>query len=159
MKHARSIGLALISIMTMVLGLLLVATPAHAHPDKSDVMMYGTIDCWVPGSRNPTKFEPATRVRFQTDLGEGVDAKLGAAPPGYTATKFSYTAQFYNIPETFTKPNGTIINGVDYNVYVTCRNAATPTWGARFNIPQKGHPHLYFSPLRGHQCTGRTPCY
>src|SRR5687767_9383907 len=113
-RGTRAAVAVLVSTVMMVLGLLLVATPAHAHPDKSDVLMYGKIDCWVPGTSNPMQWEAPTRVRFQTDVGEGVDAQLGVAPPGYQADKFSYTAQFSNIPETFTEPDGDVINGVNY---------------------------------------------
>jgi hypothetical protein len=93
------------------------------------------------------QWEPPHQSPLQTDVGEGVDAQLGVASPGYQADKFSYTAPFSDIPETFTEPDGDVITGLSYNVYVTCRDEATPTWGARFHIPQKGHPHLYFSPL------------
>src|SRR4051812_31850648 len=138
MMHTRSAVSAAISL-AIGLGLTVVAAPAQAHQDTSDVLMYGKVDCIVPGT-NRMKTEPPTRVRFQTDLGEAVDATLGNAPPGQMATPFSYTAQFYNIPET--GPDG--LNGVAYNVYTTCHNAPTPTWAARFRIPPRGEPHLWF---------------
>jgi hypothetical protein len=135
--------------LAVALGLMSVAPAAQAHPDKSDVLMYGKVDCAVPGS-NRQEWEPPTRVRFQTALGEGVDATLGSVPPGHAeATPFDYTAQFYNIPEI--GPDGK--NGVAYSVYVTCRDAPQPTWGISFRIYQKGEPHQYYSPLRGYDMT------
>src|SRR5829696_9191295 len=79
--------------------------------------------------------------RFQTDVGEGVDAALGSVPPpvfpaNATAKPDDFTAEFHQIPKVDTQG----IDSVHYNVYVTCRNPSSPTWGRAGQNQAKGAP-------------------
>jgi hypothetical protein len=141
--YVRSTAVRLFGSLTVALGLTVVGTAAEAHPDRSTVLAFGKIRCEVPNS-SPRQWEAPTRVRFQTDVGEGVDAALGSVPPppvfpqNAKAKPEDFTAEFHQIP----------LDGVQFNAYITCRNAPEPTWGWRGRITQRAHPHeLYLGTL------------
>lgn len=116
--HMRSRSAAALAVMVSLPMILLpaAASSADAKEGTNVLRLLGSVSCPKPGATDRLDRNVASKLRFQTALGEGVDA---------TITGKTYQADFYNIPlDPNSGPDGK--KGVQATAFLYCDGYTGP---------------------------------